>query len=159
MTTFERFERDIPELMTELAPAQVPDYFDSMLQETARHSQRPAWSYLERWLPMGVYARTAQIRPLNVRPILIFALIGALIAAGLAVYIGSRATQLPPPFGVAGNGELLYRSTDGSFQSIRIQERSGHWRPRRRRSASRSPRAMDNVSPTSRDPTASAGSS
>ena len=28
MTTFERFERAIPELMTELSPARVPDYFD-----------------------------------------------------------------------------------------------------------------------------------
>src|SRR6188508_2102584 len=52
MTTFERFERSIPELMTELAPARVPDYFDDMLRETASHGQRPAWSFPERCLPM-----------------------------------------------------------------------------------------------------------
>jgi dipeptidyl aminopeptidase/acylaminoacyl peptidase len=118
MTTFERFERDIPELMTELAPAQVPDYFDDMLRQTASKRQRPAWSYPERWLPMGVLARTSPMRPLPWRPILILALIGALIAAGLAFYVGSRATRLPPPFGTAGNGELLYRSMDGSIVSL-----------------------------------------
>jgi dipeptidyl aminopeptidase/acylaminoacyl peptidase len=118
MTTFERFERDIPELMTDLAPARVPDYFDSMLRETARHRQRPAWSYLERWLPMGVLARTAPVRPFSWRPILILALIGALIAAGFALYVGSRQAPLPPPFGVAGNGVLMFRDLDGSVRSI-----------------------------------------
>jgi hypothetical protein len=116
MTTFERFEREIPELMTELAPANVPEYFDDMLRQTARHRQRPAWSYLERWLPMGVLARTVPMRsPVSWRPILVLALLGLLIAAGLAIYIGSRATRLPPPFGAAGNGVLLYQATDGSI--------------------------------------------
>jgi dipeptidyl aminopeptidase/acylaminoacyl peptidase len=115
MTTFERFERDIPELMNELAPVRVPDYFDSMLRETARHRQRPAWSYLERWLSMGVLARTVPMRQLSWRPILVLALIGALIVAGLATYIGSRAPRLPPPFGPARNGTILFSTTDGEI--------------------------------------------
>ena len=61
MTAFDRFERAIPELMTELAPSHVPDYFDDLLQQTARTRQRPAWSALERWLPMDV----ALARPSN----------------------------------------------------------------------------------------------
>ena len=43
MTAFDRIEPRIPELMDELAPAQVPDYFDDMLRQTARTRQRPAW--------------------------------------------------------------------------------------------------------------------
>jgi WD40 repeat protein len=118
MTRFERFEHAVPSLMTELAPARIPDYFESMLQETAKHRQRPAWSYLERWLPMGVLARTVPMRPLSWRPILVLALIGLLIAAGLAIYIGSRATRLPPPFGIARNGDLLVSTTDGDIVSL-----------------------------------------
>ena len=71
MTTFDRFEREIPELMAELAPARVPDYFDDMLQRPPGHDQRPAWSAPERWLPMGVIARTRPMRPLPWRPIAI----------------------------------------------------------------------------------------
>jgi WD40 repeat protein len=119
MTTFERFERDIPELMTELAPAQVPDYFDDMLQQTATHRQRPAWSYLERWLPMGLIARTLPMRPpLSWRPILVLSLLIVLITAGLIAYAGAQQERLPAPFGPAGNGPILLSTTDGDIVSI-----------------------------------------
>ncbi len=57
MTTFDRIEPRLPELIDELAAASVPDYFDDLLRATAGAKQRPAWSSLERWLPMGVIAR------------------------------------------------------------------------------------------------------
>jgi WD40 repeat protein len=117
MTTFERFERSIPELMTELAPTRVPDYFDDMLRTTARHGQRPAWSFLERWLPVEITARPLSMRSFSWRPVLILALVVALVVAGLAVYVGSR-NRVPPPFGPAGNGVLLYRAADGSVVSL-----------------------------------------
>ena len=59
MTAFDRIEPRLPELMAELAPASVPDYFDDMLRQTGRTRQRPAWASLERWLPMDVIARPA----------------------------------------------------------------------------------------------------
>ena len=59
MTAFDRVERHLPELIDELAAAGVPDYFDDMLRTTTQARQRPAWSTLERWLPMGVIARPA----------------------------------------------------------------------------------------------------
>ncbi|HSL76942.1 MAG TPA: hypothetical protein VK867_08360 [Candidatus Limnocylindrales bacterium] len=117
MTTFERFERSIPKLMTELAPARVPEYFDDMLRETASHGQRPAWSYPERWLPVEITARPLSTRSFPWRPLAILALIALLVAAGLAVYIGSQ-TRLPPPFGVAGNGVLLYHAPGGAVVSF-----------------------------------------
>jgi WD40 repeat protein len=127
MTTFERFEREIPELMTELAPASVPEYFDDMLRQTARHRQRPAWSYLERWLPMGVIARTVPMRSLSWRPILILALLSVLIAAGVALYTGSRETRLPPPFGPARNGTIIFSTADGDI--VAADPVSGRTRP------------------------------
>ena len=116
MTTFERFERDIPELMTELAPAQVPDYFDDMLRQTASKRQRPAWSYPERWLPMGVIARTAPIRTISWRPIAVLALLMLLIAAALFAYAGS-GPKLPSPFGLARNGQIVFSDATGTIQA------------------------------------------
>jgi Tol biopolymer transport system component len=117
MTTFDRFERAIPELMGELAPARVPEYFDDMLRTTASHGQRPAWSYPERWLPVEITARPLMARSFPWRPLAILALIALLVAASLAVFIGSQ-NRLPPPFGVAGNGVLLYRAPDGRIVSL-----------------------------------------
>ena len=52
-----RFERQLPVLLDELAQARTPDYFDDLLRLTARTRQRPAWTLLERWLPMVDIAR------------------------------------------------------------------------------------------------------
>ncbi len=117
MTTFERFERTIPELMTELAPAQVPDYFDDMLRQTAGTRQRPAWSYPERWLPVDIAVQPLASRRFPWRPLLVVALIGLLIAAGLAVYIGSQQQRLPTPFGPARNGQIVFSSSEGDIVS------------------------------------------
>ena len=89
MTAFDRIERRLPELIDELASAGVPDYFDDMLQQTAQARQRPAWSSLERWLPMGVIARPLPIRPIPWRLIAVAAILVLLVAATL-VYVGSR---------------------------------------------------------------------
>jgi hypothetical protein len=107
MSSFDRIERRMPELMSELAPASVPDYFDDMLRQTDRIRQRPAWASPERWLPMGVVARPAMFRMPALRPFFVLLLIGILIAAGLALYAGSQRTRLPEPFGPAANGVVL----------------------------------------------------
>jgi Tol biopolymer transport system component len=117
MKTFERFERSIPELMAELAPARVPDYFDDMLRETASHGQRPAWSYPERWLPVEITARPLSMRSFPWRPLVVLGLMALVIAAALVAYVGSRPA-LPPPFGAAGNGILLYRDPGGAILSV-----------------------------------------
>ena len=117
MTTFDRFERSIPDLMTELAPARVPDYFDDMLRTTAAHRQRPAWSYPERWLPVEITARPLAMRSFPWRLLAAVALLALVVAAGLMVYVGSQ-TRLPPPFGPAGNGVLVYRDADGAIVSV-----------------------------------------
>ena len=109
MSTFERFERSIPELMAELAPVREPDYIDDMLQQTARHGQRPAWSFPERWLPVDITARPLATRSFPWRPLAAVALLALLLAATLIAYTGSQ-TRLPPPFGVAANGALFYRA-------------------------------------------------
>ena len=107
MTAFDRFEHDLPELMTELAAARVPDYLDDMLRQSARTRQRPWWGALERWIPMGVIARTAPIRQVPWKGIALAALLILALAAALTVYVGSRQRTAPPPFGPANNGSVL----------------------------------------------------
>jgi Tol biopolymer transport system component len=47
---------------------------------------------------------------LPLRQLAVLALIAILVAATLAVYIGTHQQKLPPPFGVARNGAMLYGS-------------------------------------------------
>jgi Tol biopolymer transport system component len=111
MTTFDRFdpfERRITDAIDEIAAARMPDYLDDLLRQTARTSQRPRWTFPERWLPMD----TALSRPtlfgrLPFRQLIVLALLVALAAAALAVYVGQQR-RLPAPFGLAGNGTLAY---------------------------------------------------
>jgi hypothetical protein len=118
MTAFDRIEQRMPELMAELAPATVPDYFDDMLRQTGRTRQRPAWASLERWLPMDVVARPSPFRAPVLRPLMIVILVGLLVGAALALYAGSHQTRLPAPFGPARNGSLFFADADGVIHSF-----------------------------------------
>ncbi len=111
---FERFEREIPQLMDALAPTHLPDYFDDMLRQTARTSQRPAWSTFERWLPMGVIAQTRAMPSIPWRPILAVGLL-ALLAAAALLAVGSQQQRLPAPFGLARNGAIVFSTVDGDI--------------------------------------------
>jgi hypothetical protein len=118
MTAFDRIEQRMPELMAELAPATLPDYFDDMLGQTGRTRQRPAWASLERWLPMDVVARPSSFRAPALRPLLIVVIIGLLAAAALALYAGSQRTRLPDPFGPARNGLVVVATGDGDIAAV-----------------------------------------
>lgn len=113
MTTFDRFEREIPRLMDELSPPHLPDYLDDMLRQTAGTPQRPAWSALERWLPMGVIARTQPMPSIPWRPIVALGLLVLLVAATLLV-IGSQP-RLPDPYGPARNGAIVFSTVEGDI--------------------------------------------
>ncbi len=119
MTSTERFEQRLPDLMADLAAARIPDYFDDMLRETARKRQRPSWSSLERWLPVSVTALSpVSNRARSLAGLLVLALVGLMILAGVAAYIGSHTVHLPAPFGPAGNGLMYYSSRDGDIYSV-----------------------------------------
>jgi dipeptidyl aminopeptidase/acylaminoacyl peptidase len=120
MTASDRFERQLPELMDELASAQVPGYFDDMLRRTAGTRQRPAWSSLERWLPMGVIARPLFVPRLPWRTLAILALLVLAIVAALLFAAGS-SRRLPAPFGPAANGSILYSTAAGDIVAVNPQ--------------------------------------
>lgn len=111
MMPTERFERQLPTLLNELAEPRTPDYFDDLLWQTASTSQRPAWSFLERWLLMLDIARQpVMASPVPWRTIgLGFALLALLVGMLAAIAIGNRPNP-PAPFGPARSGLVAYAS-------------------------------------------------
>jgi Tol biopolymer transport system component len=106
----DRFDRRLPTILDEIAQPRTPDYFDDLLGLTARTRQRPAWTLPERWLPMVDIARRPTFAgQVPWRPIAVLALILLLLAATLALFIGSPH-PLPAPFGLARNGLVAYAS-------------------------------------------------
>ena len=115
MTRFDRVEPRLAELITELAAPSLPDYTDDVLARTAGLRQRPRWTLLERWLPMGVLAqRSVYVPRVPWRAIIVAALLLVVIAATLA-WVGSQR-RVAPPFGPARNGLIMY-TVDGDLLS------------------------------------------
>jgi Tol biopolymer transport system component len=111
---FDRIERRMPYLITELASPSMPDYVDDLLARSAATRQRPRWAFLERWFPMGALARRRLFVPvIPYRPILVAILLVALLVA-TAVLIGAQH-RVPPPFGVARNGLVAYEQNEDIY--------------------------------------------
>jgi WD40 repeat protein len=114
MTTERRLERDLPQILGDLAMGPYPDYIDDVLATTAQRRQRPAWTFPERWLPMVDSARQPILTSrMPLRSITIALILIALLVAATAVFIGSQP-RLPEPFGVAANGLVAY-AADGDI--------------------------------------------
>jgi hypothetical protein len=107
MTSPRRFEQDLPEILADMYPAGTPDYRDDLFRQTARVRQRPAWTFLARWIPMDFATRRLPIAPLPWRTIGVLVLVILLAAATLLVVVGSRS-HVPAPFGPARNGPIAY---------------------------------------------------
>lgn len=112
---FDPFERRIGAALEEIAATRLPDYLDDVLRRTASTSQRPRWTFPERWLPVD----TALPRPrtaarLSLRWIALAAVILILAAVAAVALVGSRH-RVPPPFGLAGNGSIAYTSGGDLF--------------------------------------------
>ena len=115
MTRFDRVEPRLAELITELAAPSLPDYTDNVLARTAGLRQRPRWTVLERWLPMGVLAqRSVYVPRVPWRAVIVTALLLVVVAATLA-WVGSQR-RAAPPFGPARNGLIMY-TVDGDLLS------------------------------------------
>jgi dipeptidyl aminopeptidase/acylaminoacyl peptidase len=117
MTTERRLERDLPQILGDLAMGPYPDYIDDVLATTAQRRQRAAWTFPERWLPMVDLARQPVLMPrLPWRMISLALLMIALLVAAAAALIGTQPRS-PEPFGVARNGLVAY-SADGDIYTV-----------------------------------------
>ena len=95
------------------AEHRVPDHLDAVLRRTRTERQRPAWSSLERWLPVQT---TLRLTPVP-RVAWLLVVLGLIVVVGVAALaIGSRP-RLPAPFGPARNGAVV-TSSNGDIWSI-----------------------------------------
>jgi hypothetical protein len=116
MTPIDRFERQLPNALTDLASPRTPDYLIDILGRTARTRQRPAWASIERWLPVQIATSRVMTTRMPWRQLGVLALIALLLAVAIAAYVGSQQRKLPPPFGQASNGSIVF-SKDGDIVS------------------------------------------
>ena len=115
MTPIDRFERNLPVALTDLAAPRTPEYLIDVLGRTARTRQRPAWASIERWLPVQLATSRVPTTRIPWRQLGVLALLAVLLAAALAVYIGAQPRPVPaPPFGPAANGSIVF-AMDGDI--------------------------------------------
>jgi hypothetical protein len=108
MTLNDGFERTVSDWLDEQAGRGAPGYLDEVLSRTTRTRQRPAWSSLERWLPVDLTAQPRFLaRPTLGKALLVGAVLLALIGIAI-VAVGSRVQRVPAPFGLAANGQIAY---------------------------------------------------
>lgn len=86
------------------------EWLEAILAGTRSVPQRRAWTFPSRWLPTVLNGGGAGIRPL---PIAILIVLAALIAAIAFVISGGTQRRLPPPFGFAANGAVVYDTGNG----------------------------------------------
>ncbi|HEU5204879.1 MAG TPA: hypothetical protein VFU17_11335, partial [Candidatus Limnocylindrales bacterium] len=109
MTASDRLDQRATELLVELAAPAYPDYFDHVLERAIDRRQRPAWTFPERWLPMGVIARRVAPAPaMPWRTIGLLALLGVLLATALVAGLAAWQQRPAPPYGLASNGDVAY---------------------------------------------------
>ena len=116
--SIDRLARRLPHVLTELAAPTVPDYFDEILAQTERTSQRPARKVLERIIPMEISFQQ-RLRQPAIRPGLLSLAVALLILAiafGVLI-VASQRTRLPEPFGRAANGLITY-AVDGDIYTV-----------------------------------------
>jgi len=113
----ERFDRDLGGMLADLAEPRFPDYFNEALQRAMAHRQRPAWTFPERWFPMGVLARRLPLVPaLPARMVGILMMLMLLLVATVVIGVGALLLQQrpAPQFGLAANGDFAY-TQDGDI--------------------------------------------
>ena len=125
MTRNERFDRTVSDWLDDEAGHRVPDYLGEVLARTTRTRQRPAWSSLERWLPMQTTLRLAPVPRIAWLLVVARASSLALGAAALVDRLAPRDSRRRS--GSARNGAILYGATTAtSTRSIRS---AAHRRP------------------------------
>lgn len=107
MTGNRRSAEDLAATLAAMYVAGLPEYRDDLVRQIAATRQRPAWTFPERWLPMAVATSVVPTPRIPWRTVGALALLAALLALGLAAYVGSRSRP-PDPFGLAANGHIAY---------------------------------------------------
>jgi hypothetical protein len=89
------------------AEHRMPDTLDAVLRRTRTERQRPAWSSLERWLPVDLAVPRRRFLPATriVWALVVLALIAVMVAG--VVLVGAGQHRLPH-FGAQANGSIAF---------------------------------------------------
>ena len=100
------FNGVISSWLDEQAGRGAPDYLGEILARTTRTRQRPAWSSLERWLPVQM-TFTGRLAPIP-RLAWFAALLAMLLVVVLALLALGAGQRRLPHFGAAANGQIAF---------------------------------------------------
>lgn len=100
------FERRVVDWLDESAGTGAPDYLDETLARIEKVRQRPAWMSPGRWLPMRALTLRRFDTPRFVPYLVVLGLL-LVLAIAVAILVGSQR-RLPPPFGLAATGSVVY---------------------------------------------------
>lgn len=110
MTNDEMLGQSIGTWLRDDADHHVQDHLAEVLAMTSTTRQRPAWSSLERWLPVDLAVRRSPFDRFSpMRPLALALVIALLLAALVAISIGAQR-QVADPYGLAGTGSFVYES-------------------------------------------------
>ncbi len=120
MTPHDRLDRQLTAGLNLLAGSSTPNYQNDILRQVARTRQRPAWSFLERWLPMAIITRpTAAAPPLRVVMLLLIALLVLALATSVA-FVGSQLLRATVPIPQGGAAVFTFGSYEGDESSPQL---------------------------------------
>jgi Tol biopolymer transport system component len=112
---FDPFEQRITAAIDEIAAPRRPDYLDDILRQTVHTSQRPRWTFPERWLPMDTTLSPGRAGRTQLRPIILMAILALLALAAAAIFVAGSRPRIPLPVGPAANGAIVYPSRGDLF--------------------------------------------
>jgi len=117
MSATDGFERVLQEWLEGTAPQSPVDLHATAIARVRSRRQRPRWLAFVRSATLfpGPRAGSPTLRILRLAPtLMLLFLLAALLA--LAIWlVGSSQRRLPPPFGPAANGSILYQRDDDIF--------------------------------------------
>jgi hypothetical protein len=104
-------------LLGDIGGPSRPDYLPDIVAQVRRVRQRPAWTLLERWLPVDIAMLPQRVPRATVQLAAVLVLLVVLL--GVAVYIGSQRPTPLPADGVLDPG-LHSVAVDGYRYTFRV---------------------------------------
>lgn len=112
MNRSDHLETELTAWFNETATPQSPDFLDDILWQTAHSSQRPAWTFLERWIPVDMTTSRVQA-PTGARYVALLVIL--ILITAIAVALAGAQRRIPKPDGPANNGVIAFTTASGDI--------------------------------------------
>jgi dipeptidyl aminopeptidase/acylaminoacyl peptidase len=108
----DRVETALTAWFNETAMPQTSDSLDDILWQTARSRQRPAWTFLERWIPVDI-AMSRVRAPMGARYVALLVIL--ILITAIATALAGAQRRIPTPYGPANNGVIAFTTATGDI--------------------------------------------